>query len=76
MAARKTPKDLKAMSPEEREAYQKRLEAAKAPKPAYIGYTVNEDQTINVTAVTRSAEEILAAKDAQPDLKYARIMIK
>lgn len=76
MAARKTAKDLKAMSPEEREAYEKRLEAARAPKPAYIAYTINEDGSLNVALTTRSAEEVLAAVDQNRDLKYQRIMVK
>jgi len=61
MAPRRQKKDLTKMSPEEREDYQKRLEAARAPRPAYIGYTVNEDQSLNILSITRSAEEILAA---------------
>lgn len=76
MAARKTKADLKAMSPEEREAYEKRLEAARAPKPAYIAYTINEDGSLNVSLTTRSAEEVLAAVDQNRDLKYQRIMVK
>lgn len=76
MAARKTTKDLKAMSPEEREAYEKRLEAARAPKPAYIAYTINEDGTLAVALTTRSAEEVLKAVDENRDLKYQRIMVK
>lgn len=76
MAARKTKADLKAMSPEEREAYERRLEAARAPKPAYIAYTINEDGSLNVALTTRSAEEVLAAVDQNRDLKYQRIMVK
>ena len=76
MAPRRQKKDLTKMSPEEREDYQKRLEAARAPRPAYIGYTVNEDQSLNILSITRSAEEILAAKDKDPSMKYQRIMIK
>lgn len=76
MAGRRTRKDLSELSPEERAQYEKRLEAARAPKPAYIAYTVNEDQSLNVSVVTRSAEEVLAAVDADRGLKYQRIMIK
>lgn len=76
MAARKTKKDLMAMSPEEREAYEKRLEQARAPKPAYLAYTINDDGSLNVSLTTRSAEEVLAAVDQNRDLKYQRIMIK
>lgn len=76
MAARKTKTDLKAMSPEEREAYEKRLEAQRAPRPAYIAYTVNEDQSLDINLVTRSAEEVLAAVDANRDLKYQRFLVK
>lgn len=75
MAGRKKV-DVSKMSPEDRAAYEKRLEAARAPKPAYLAYTVNEDGTINVGTVTRSAEEILAAVDEDRSLKYTRIMVK
>lgn len=76
MAARKTKTELKAMSPGEREAYEKRLEAQRAPRPAYIAYTVNEDQSLDINLVTRSAEEVLAAVDANRDLKYQRFLVK
>lgn len=76
MAAKKTRKDINAMSPEDREAYEKRLEAARAPRPAYVAYTINEDGSLNVSLTTRSAEEVLAAVDADRSLKYQRIMIK
>ena len=76
MAARKSQKDLSKMTPEERAAYEERLEKQRAPKPAYIAYTVNEDGTLNVALTTRSAEEVLAAVDQNRDLKYQRIMVK
>lgn len=72
MAARKTKTDINAMTAEEKAKY----EAARAPRPAYLAYTVNEDMTINVGTVTRSAEEILAAVDADRSLKYTRILVK
>lgn len=76
MAARKTKVDTSTMSAEEKAAYEKRLEAQRAPRPAYVAYTVNEDGTLNVALTTRSAEEVLAAVDENRDLKYQRIMIK
>lgn len=76
MAAKKNKADLEAMSPEEREAYQKRIEAARAPRPAYVAYKLNEDGTIDIKLATRSAEEVLAAVDADRELKYARTLIK
>lgn len=76
MAARKTRKDTSNMTPEERAAYEERLEKQRAPRPAYIAYTVNEDQTLNIALVTRSAEEVLAAVDADRDLKYQRFLVK
>lgn len=51
-------------------------EKARGPRPAYIAYTVNGDGTIEVGAITRSAEEVLAAVDQNRELKYVRIMIK
>jgi len=72
MAARKTTADVKQMSPEELAKY----EAARAPRPAYIAYTVNEDGTLAVALTTRSAEEVLAAVDKNRDLKYQRILVK
>lgn len=75
MAGRKKA-DLSKMTPEERAEYTKKLEAARAPRPAYLAYTTNEDGTINVGTVTRSAEEILKAVDENRDLKYTRIMVK
>lgn len=76
MAARKTKVDVSKMTPEDRAAYEAKLEAARAPRPAYLAYTVNEDQTLNVSLTTRSAEEVLAAVDKNRDLKYQRIMVK
>lgn len=76
MAARKTKTDLTKMSPEDLEKYNARLEAARAPKPAYLAYTVNEDQSLNIGLVTRSAEEVLAAVDQNRELKYQRFMVK
>jgi len=76
MAARKTRKDTSNMTPEELAAYEERLEKQRAPRPAYIAYTVNEDQTLNIALVTRSAEEVLAAVDADRDLKYQRFLVK
>lgn len=76
MAARKTKKDTSLMSEEERAAYEERLEKQRAPRPAYIAYTVNEDQTLNIALVTRSAEEVLAAVDADRNLKYQRFLVK
>lgn len=76
MAAKKTKADLEAMTAEERAAYEKRNEAARAPRPAYITYTVNEDGSINVHSTSRVAEDVLAAVDADRSLKYARILIK
>lgn len=76
MAARKTAKDLTKMSDEERAKYEAAREAARAPKPAYLAYTVNEDGSLNIDLVTRSAEEVLAAVDSNRDLKYQRFMVK
>lgn len=76
MAARKTRKDTSTMTPEELAAYEERLEKQRAPRPAYIAYTVNEDHTLNIALVTRSAEEVLAAVDADRDLKYQRFLVK
>lgn len=76
MAPRKTKVDVSKMAPDERAKYEARLESNRAPKPAYIAYTVNEDQTLNIGLITRSAEEVLAAVDSNRELKYQRIMIK
>lgn len=76
MAARKTRVDTSKMTPEERAAYEERLEKARAPRPAYIAYQSLPDGTIEVKLCTRSAEEVLAAVDADRDMKYARVMIK
>lgn len=76
MAARKTKADLKAMSPEDRKAYEEKLEAARAPRPAYLAYRSLENGDFEVALTTRSAEEVLKAVDEDRDLKYKRIMIK
>jgi hypothetical protein len=76
MAARKKA-DLAKMTPEEREKYEQRLAKAREPKPAYLLYTVNPDsKTITIHDSTRDAEELLGAKDANPDWQYGRFMIK
>lgn len=76
MAARKNTVDKSKMTPEERQKYEARLAASREPKAAYLAYTVNENGTIEIGEVTRSAEEILAAVDKNRELKYARFMIK
>jgi hypothetical protein len=76
MAARKTQKDLSKMTPEDRAAYEAKLEASRAPRPAYLAYTLNGDGKINVALTTRSAEEVLKAVDENRELKYQRIMVK
>lgn len=76
MAARKTKADVNQMSDEDRAKYEARLEASRAPKPAYIAYTINDDGSLNVGLTTRSAEEVLKAVDENRELKYQRIMIK
>lgn len=75
-ANKKNKVDTSTMSPEDKAAYEKRLEAARSPKPAYLGYTVNEDGSLNISVATRSAEEVLKAVDQNKELKYQRFMIK
>ncbi len=76
MAARK-PVDTSKMSPEELEKHNARLARARAPRPAYLLYSVNEDgKTITIHDSTRNAEELLAAKDSHPEWQYGRFMIK
>ena len=76
MAARK-PVDTSKFTPEELEKHKARLERARAPKPAYLLYSVNEDgKSITIHDSTRNAEELLAAKDAHPEWQYGRFMIK
>lgn len=76
MAAR-SKTDISKLSPEEREKYEARLAKARAPKPAYLLYSVNEDgKSVSIHASTRDAEELLAAKDAHPEWQYGRFMIK
>lgn len=83
MAAKRSKVDTSKMTPEEREAYEKRREAARAPKPAYLVYNVVDGEgntipnaTITVGEVTRSAEEALTVIDGDKSLKYARILLK
>lgn len=76
MAARKTKKDLAAMSPEEREAYEKRLAQQRAPRDAYLVYGMNEDGTIAIHSATRDPNEVLKATAGQTELKYAAFQIK
>lgn len=60
------------MTAEQLAAYEK----ARGPRPAYLAYKIGADGSLEVGTVTRSAEEVLAAVDADRDLKYTRIMIK
>ena len=76
MAARKTAKDIAQMTPEEKAQYEKRLETNRAPRPAYLGYTLDANGRPVVAVVTRSAEEMLAAKDKNPEIDYLRFEIK
>lgn len=76
MAAKKNAVDKSKLSPTELAAYEKRLEAARSPRPAYIAYTVDEAGNLEIHSVTRVAEEILQIVDANRDLKYKRFEIK
>lgn len=72
MAEQKRVTKKSDMTPEQLAAYEK----ARGPRPAYIAYSISADGTLEVGAITRSAEEVLAAVDANRDLKYVRVMIK
>lgn len=76
MAARKTKKDLAAMTPEDREAYEKRLAAARAPRDAYLVYSINEDGTLAIHSATRDPNEVLRETAGQTEKKYAAFQIK
>lgn len=77
MAATKRRKaDTSNMTAEEKAAYEERLAKARAPKPAYLVYKLNEDGSLDIREVTRSAEEALAVIDGDKELKYQRFMLK
>ena len=76
MAARKTRQELNAMSAEEKEAYEKRLAAQRAPRDAYIVYSVNEDGTVAIHSATRDPNEVLRETAGQTEKKYAAFKIK
>lgn len=42
------------------------------PKPGYIVYTVNDDQTITIHTATRKADTVLEQTAGQSEKKYAR----
>lgn len=77
MAARKSKIDLNKLTPEEREAHQRRLEAARAPREAYLVYEVNSDgETITAHLVTRDPKVVMKTVSGQSSKKYIELMIK
>lgn len=68
--------DVSKLSPEEREKYEKRKAAARAPRPAYLVYRMSDAGDLEIVAATRSADDVLAQTTNDRTLKYAAFAIK
>lgn len=79
----RTRKRVEDMTPEEREAYEKRAAAARAPKPLYIAYrvvdasgNVIEGAKIDSVVCTRSADELLKTITEGNGIQYVANAVK
>jgi len=68
--------DVNTLSPEEREKYEARLELQRAPKDAYLIYSVGEDGDLEIHSATRDANEVLKQTSGQVEKKYQHFLIK